>query len=73
MVLQILKENDLYLKPEKCEFEKTKVEYLGMIVSEGKIAMDPKKVAGLLGWPTPTTVKEVRSFLGFGNFYRKFI
>ncbi|GLB38887.1 putative retrotransposable element tf2 155 kda protein type 1-like [Lyophyllum shimeji] len=72
-VLQRLKENDLFLKLEKCTFEATEIEYLGMIVSHDHIAMDPTKVAGIKDWPTPTNVKGVRSFLGFGNFYRKFI
>ena len=73
-VLRQLQENDLYLKPTKCEFKKTKIEYLGMvIITEGKITMDSVKVKGIRDWPAPTTVKEVRSFLGFGNFYRKFI
>src|SRR6202522_2256905 len=44
-----------------------------MIVEEGKIAMDPIKLEGIRDWPIPTTVKQVRSFLGFGNFYRRFI
>ena len=72
-VLQRLQENDLYLKPEKFSFEKTKIDYLGMIIEEGKISMDPTKVKGIRDWPTPKTVKQVRSFLGFGNFYRQFI
>ena len=72
-VLQILREHDLYLKPKKCEFKKQRIEYLGLIVEPGKLSMDKVKVKGLLDWPTPTTVKEVQSFLGFGNFYRKFI
>ena len=73
IVLQRLRDNNLYLKPKKCEFRKPKIEYLGMIVEEGKISMDPVKLGGIRDWPTPTTVKEVRSFLGFGNFYRHFI
>ena len=44
-----------------------------MVIEEGKISMDPIKLKGIRDWPTPTTVKHVRSFLGFGNFYRKFI
>ena len=72
-VLQRLQDNDLYLKPTKCEFKKTKIKYLGMVITEGKITMDSVKVKGLRDWPTPTTVKEVQSFLGFGDFYRKFI
>ena len=72
-VLQLLRENDLYLKPGKCEFCKTKIEYLGMIIEEGKISMDTGKLAGIQDWPVLKTVKQVRGFLGFGNFYRKFI
>ena len=72
-VLRRLQDNDLFLKPTKCEFYKTKVEYLGMIIEEGKISMDPGKLKGIQDWPTPTTVKQVRRFLGFGNFYRRFI
>ena len=52
---------------------KTKEEYLGMVIEEGKISMDPGKLKGIQDWPTPTMVKEVRGFLGFGNFYRRFI
>ena len=72
-VLARLRENDLFLKPTKCEFNKTKVEYLGMVIEEGKISMDPGKLKGLRDWPAPTTVRQVREFLGFGNFYRRFI
>src|SRR5271156_421771 len=73
MVLQRLKENDLYLKPKKCEFNKTTMEYLGLIVKEGQLSMDPIKMKGLQDLPVPTSVKQVQAFLGFGNFYRRFI
>jgi len=73
MVLDKLREHDLFLKAKKCEFCKIKLEYLGMIIEEGRISMDPVKLGGIKDWPIPTTVKQVRSFLGFGNFYRKFI
>jgi hypothetical protein len=72
-VLKRLKEHDLYLKPEKCKFERTEVEFLGTIISENTIRMDPIKLAGIRDWPSPTTVKQKRSFLGFGNYYRRFI
>jgi len=72
-VLQRLRDNDLYLKPSKCEFHKMKIEYLGMIIEEGRISMDTSKLKGIQDWPIPSTVKQVRGFLGFGNFYRQFI
>jgi hypothetical protein len=72
-VLEILQRNNLYLKAEKCEFEKLLIEYLGLIISQGHIEMDPVKVEGVARWPVPTRVKDVQSFLGFVNFYRRFI
>ena len=52
-VLEILRQNNLYLKPEKCEFEKMTVEYLGVIISQNSMAVDPVKAAAVLEWPTP--------------------
>ncbi|SJL16678.1 uncharacterized protein ARMOST_20207 [Armillaria ostoyae] len=72
-VLQRLWENKLFLKAEKCEFEVLETEYLGVIISEGQVKMDPVKLAGIAEWPTPTKKKELQSFLDFTNFYRKFI
>ena len=72
-VLQKLRDHNLFLKAKKCEFNKTKMEYLGLVVEEGKIFTDPVKVKGFADWPILTCVKDVRSFLGFGNFYQKFI
>jgi hypothetical protein len=72
-VLKILQDNNLYLKPEKCAFEVDTVEFVGFVLSNGSIQMDPVKVAGVKEWPTPTNVTEVQSFLGFINFYRRFI
>ncbi|ESK89783.1 hypothetical protein Moror_16820 [Moniliophthora roreri MCA 2997] len=68
-----LKKHDLFLKPEKCEFDVTEVVFLGMVIRPGYIAMDLVKLAGIADWEPPQTVKGVRAFLGFGNFYRKFI
>jgi Reverse transcriptase (RNA-dependent DNA polymerase) len=73
LVLQQLREHNLFLKPKKCEFNKTTMEYLGLIIQEGKLSMDPVKLSGIRDWPTPTTVKQVRGFIGFANFYRRFI
>ena len=72
-VLQRLKEHDLYAKPEKCTFEAESIEFLGLIISHNEIRMDPVKVDGVANWPLPRNVKDVQSFLGFGNFYRRFI
>src|SRR3979490_3007538 len=72
-VLERLQEHKLYLRKEKCEFEQTCIEYLGLIISEGKVEMDLVKVRGVTEWPTPKSQKEVQSFLGFANFYRRFI
>ena len=68
-VLKRLEHYDLYLKPEKCEFEKDSMEYFRMIICPGEVQMDPGKVAAVKDWPTPTTLKEVRAFIGFANFY----
>ena len=58
-VLEVLLKHDLYLKPEKCEFEKKEVDYLGYVISHDKIAMDPKKLAGISEWPAPKNVRQV--------------
>jgi Reverse transcriptase (RNA-dependent DNA polymerase)/RNase H-like domain found in reverse transcriptase len=72
-VLQVLRENKLSLKPQKCEFEKEEMRYLGMIIGRGEVQMDPAKVAAVGKWPTPKNKKEVQQFLGFANYYRRFI
>jgi hypothetical protein len=73
LVLDRLRQHKLYLRADKCEFEKTRIEYLGVIISHNQVEMDPVKVAGIADWPVPKTKKEVSSFLGFINFYRRFI
>ena len=72
-VLEHLREHKLYLKLEKCKFERRRIEYLGVIVLEGQVEMDPVKVSGVAEWPTPQNKKEVQSFVGFVNFYQRFI
>src|SRR5260221_9464841 len=72
-VLSTLQKQRLFLKPEKCKFEWKEVEYLGLVISKDHVAMDPMKVHRVTEWLTPTKVKEVQSFLGFMNFYWKFI
>lgn len=73
MVLERLRKHNLHAKPEKCDFHCTSVEYLGLIISPDGISMDPKKVKVILAWPPPENVKQLQSFLGFANFYRRFI
>ena len=68
-VLEKLHNYKLYLKPKKCEFERESIEYLGLIISQNHVAMDPAKVAGVLEWLVPANLKEVQSFVGFLNFY----
>ena len=72
-VLTRLREYGLSLKISKCIFDVPKVEFLGMIIGQGQIAMDPVKLAAIHDWKPPASVKGIRSFLGFANFYRKFI
>ena len=72
-ILQVLRENQLYAKIEKCEFDKEEMTFVGYMVSKAGIGMDPAKVTAILDWPTSRSVKDVQSFLGFANFYRKFI
>ena len=68
-VLQKLLENQLFVKAEKCEFHVNTTSFLGFIISENKVQMDPSKV----NWPTPTSCKKLQQFLGFANFYRRFV
>jgi hypothetical protein len=69
LVLDCMCKHKLYLRPEKCEFEQTRIEYLGVIISHNKVEMDPVKIAGVADWPMPSNKKEVQSFVGFINFY----
>jgi len=72
-VLKRLEENNLYIKPEKCTWKVQKVNFLGVVMGEGKIEMEEDKVAGVLNWPIPKMVRDVRKFLGLANYYRHFI
>jgi hypothetical protein len=72
-VLQRLHENGLYCKLSKCHFYEDTVEYLGYILSPSGLAMDDNKVKTILEWPEPKKIKDIQSFLGFCNFYRRFI
>jgi hypothetical protein len=73
MVLQVLREHQLYAKLSKCSFYQRKIHYLGHIISEEGIVVDPEKIEAIRGWPTPKNVTEVRSFMGLAGYYRIFI
>ena len=68
-----MKENKLFLCPEKYELYKQQIEYLGLVILENKVSMDLVKVAGVREWPTPENKTDVQAFLGFVNFYQRFI
>jgi len=72
-VLEILVEHKLFLHPEKCEFYRKQIEYLRLVISENKVVMDPVKVARVCEWPIPENRTDMQAFVGFVNFYRRFI
>jgi hypothetical protein len=72
-VLRRLAAHDLYLRPEKCEFQCEEIEYLRLIICQGEVTMDPVKIRAVMDWPAPRNLRELRGFLGFANFYCHFI
>ncbi|KAH9670137.1 Endonuclease [Citrus sinensis] len=72
-VLQVLRNNELYLKLEKCSFAQREVEFLGHKIADGKLMMEDTKVKAILEWKPPANVPKLRSFLGLVNYYRRFI
>jgi hypothetical protein len=72
-MLMILQQNDLYLNIDKCQFEQTEVNYLGVCVGGKKIRMEEAKVEKVKDWKPPRNAMEVRRFLGFMGYYRYFI
>lgn len=72
-VLDTLREHKLFLKVEKCDFEVSEVEYLGVLIGHGTVRMEPKKVAAVKNWNEPTKKQQLQQFLGFCNFFRRFI
>src|SRR5258708_6033188 len=72
-ILQTLCSYKLFLQPQKCKFKCREVDYLGLVISKDHVVMDPVKVQGVMDWPQPAKVKDVQSFIGFVNFYQRFI
>ena len=73
LVFKRLQENQLYVKREKCSFAQIQIHFLGHVVEQGQIRMDMEKVEAIRDWATPKNVKELRSFLGLANYYRRFV
>ncbi|KAE8662634.1 cytochrome P450 78A7-like [Hibiscus syriacus] len=73
IVFKILRENELYVKKEKCTFATEEVHFLGHVIGHGKLLMDRNKIKAITEWEPPTKVSEMRSFLGLVNYYRRFI
>ena len=73
IVLQALKEHQLYAKFGKCEFWLTEVRFLGHVVSASGVSVDPEKVDPVMSWEMPKLVFEIRSFLGLAGYYKRFI
>ena len=73
LVLETLREHQLYAKFSKCNFWLKEVKFLGHILSAGGVAVDPKKIASILEWKTPVNIKNIREFLGLAGYYRKFV
>jgi Reverse transcriptase (RNA-dependent DNA polymerase) len=72
-ILDKLERHDLYLKPEKCDFEQKQIDYLGMVVRQNKVHMDQGKIDQVARWVPPNNPTEVRKFLGFTGYYCYFI
>ena len=72
-MLKKLKKHDLYLKLEKCIFKQWRIKFLGVILKNGTVQMDPAKVKGMADWPPPQNVMDIHLFLGFTGFYHYFI
>ena len=72
-VFKALQEADIRLRPDKCKFHVKTVKFLGSIITTNGIQIDNKKVKAIREWPEPRNLKEVQAFLGFANFYQRFI
>jgi hypothetical protein len=72
-VLSVLQDHKLYAKSSKCSFGVEEIEYLGHLISNDEVRADPSKLAAMMNWPVPQSIKSLRGFLGLTGYYRKFI
>jgi len=72
-ILKRLEENDLFVKPKKCKWKVREVKFLEVVIGPREVEMQKEKVKGVLNWPAPQNVKKVQKFLGFANYYKRFI
>ena len=73
IVLQTLREHKSYAKFDKCDFYQRKIQYLGHVISEDGIVVDPEKIKAIMEWYIPKDVVDIRSFMGITGYYRRFI
>jgi hypothetical protein len=73
LVLQVLREHQLYSKLSKCDFFQKQVHYLGHVIFEEGVAFGPDKIKSIMDWPTPKDVSDIKSFMGLAGYYRRFI
>ena len=73
IVLQLLRDHQLYAKFSKCEFWLTEMRFLGHMASASGVSVDPEKVEAVMSWERPKSVFEIRSFLGLAGYYRRFL
>src|SRR6266702_3232651 len=72
-ILKKLLEHNLFVKPDKCAFFVKEVKFLGFVICNGQLKMNDAKIDGIAKWPSPENVLQLQSFLGFCNFYHRFI
>jgi hypothetical protein len=73
LVLQVLREHQLYAKSSKCDFFQKKIHYLGHVISEEGVAVDLEKIRSIMEWPTPKDVSDIKSFMDLERYYKRFI
>ncbi|WVZ95213.1 hypothetical protein U9M48_041007, partial [Paspalum notatum var. saurae] len=73
LVFQALTQDSWQIKLSKCEFAQRQIHYLGHVISQDGVSTDPAKIEAIISWPSPSSVKELRSFLGLAGYYRRFV